>query len=345
MDGNNTNSTPRDTGGYPQQPRSFPQQAFPQPGMSQGQQSPRGYQPQVPHGYGLPGNNTQQGHGQPDIPAHQGFGQPGQQSFPASQQNHGQMGQPSQPTYIPQRQAAQAQPSVTTSSAIVGGYRPQTRIMPDPEALAAAFAKNGYAGYLVVHREYTSTRFDPVMTIKNNCIAFNNTCIRKLDDVVYIQLLVNTIENKLVVRPCQEGAKDAIRWCVAKGDVRKTRQITCPDFTTKLYKLLSWNDVLRYRLQGTRITYQGDQIYIFDLSAHEAFSPTTVVDGKRKAGKRVLPEEWADSFGTPVEEHDAFTKIDLSQGYQGTDFDASSKSEEQEKEEYAQQVTMEEVKV
>ena len=50
-------------------------------------------------------------------------------------------------------------------------------------------------------------------------------------------------------------------------------------------------------------------------------------------------------FGTPVEEHDAFTKIDPSQGYQGTDFDASSKSEEQEKEEYAQQVTMEEVKV
>ena len=96
-------------------------------------------------------------------------------------------------------------------------------------------------------------------------------------------------------------------------------------------------------MQGTRITYQGDQIYIFDLTAHEAFSPATVVNGKRKAGKRILPDEWAGSFGTPVEEHDAFTQIDLSKGYQGTDFDPSSPaSEEQEK---ARQLTMEEVKV
>ena len=211
--------------------------------------------------------------------------------------------------------------------------------MPDPEALAAAFAKNGYAGYLVVHREYTSTRFDPVMTIKNKSIAFNNTCIRKLDDVVYIQLLVNTIENKLVVRPCAEGAKDSIRWCVAKDDTRKTREITCPDFTEKLYKLLSWDDVLRYRLQGTRITYQGEQIYIFDLSAHEAWSPTTVVNGKRKAGKRILPEEWADSFGTPVEEHDAFTDIDLSKGYLNADALPPASDEKEE------QLSMEEVKV
>ena len=170
MDGNNTNSNPRDTGGYPQQPRSFPQHVFPQPGTPQGQQSPKGYQPQIPRGYGLPGTNSQQGYGQPDIPAHQLVGKPGQQPIMAQQQNYGQTGQPSQPTYIPQRQTSQAQPSVSTSSAVVGGYRPQTRIMPDPEALAAAFAKNGYAGYLVVHREYTSTRFDPVMTIKNNCI-------------------------------------------------------------------------------------------------------------------------------------------------------------------------------
>ena len=350
MDGSNPNLGPRETGysqparGYPQQrPYAYSQQpSYPQQ-ASQGQ------------GYQQPYN----------PPTKQG--QMGQQPAYQQQTQTAQPAQPAQPTrgyqqqsgYIPQRQQSPAaspgnnntvlgggagNPAMGgnvggNSNAVLGGYKPQRRIMPDPEALAAAFAKNGYAGYLVVHREYTSTRFDPVMTIKNKSIAFNNTCIRKLDDVVYIQLLVNTIENKLVVRPCAEGAKDSIRWCVAKDDTRKTREITCPDFTEKLYKLLSWDDVLRYRLQGTRINYKGEQIYIFDLTAHEAWSPTTIVDGKRKAGKRILPEEWADSFGTPVEEHDAFTDIDLSKGYLNADALPPASDEKEE------QLSMEEVKV
>ena len=356
MDGSNPNLSSREAG-YSQPARGYPQQ------RPYGQQPPYPQQPayrqQAP--YSQQGQQGQQGYQQPAYPQQ---AQPVQQGQQPVQPNRAYQQQNS---YIPQRQQVPANSSTSTggnvvnvgsnsavasnavmggnvtSNPIMGGYKPQRRIMPDPEALAAAFAKNGYAGYLVVHREYTSTRFDPVMTIKNKSIAFNNTCIRKLDDVVYIQLLVNTIENKLVVRPCAEGAKDSIRWCVAKDDTRKTREITCPDFTEKLYKLLSWDDVLRYRLQGTRINYQGEQIYIFDLSAHEAWSPTTVVNGKRKAGKRILPEEWADSFGTPVEEHDAFTNIDLSKGYQGTDFNADALPPASEEKE--EQLSMEEVKV
>ena len=328
--------------GYPQ-PRPYPQQPYAQQAHGQQAHTQQPYaQPAYPsqvQGYqqsGYQQNAYQQsGYQQPQTsqqrpsvqqpqvmqPAQQQVVQPAQQQIVQSAQP-AQTTHPAQPVqssrsaqqasaYIPQRQPAPA------TNPVIGGYKPQGRIMPDPEALAAAFAKNGYAGYLVVHREYTSTRFDPVLTIKNKSIAFNNTCIRRLDDVVYIQLLVNTIENKLVVRPCAEGAKDSIRWCIAKDNTRRTREITCPDFAEKLYKLLSWDDVLRYRLQGTSINYQGEQIYIFDLAAPEAWSPATIVDGKRKQGKRILPEAWADSLGTPVEEHDAFTKIDLNKGYQG----------------------------
>ena len=354
MDGSNPNISLMESG-YSQPARGYPQQ------RPYGQQGPYPQQPayrqQAPYS-----QQGQQGYQHPYVqPAQQGQ----QPAYPQQAQSvqQGQQAQPTQPSrgypqqngYISQRQQAPAGSPGNSNAVmgsnvggnvagnvvnpVMGGYKPQRRIMPDPEALAAAFAKNGYAGYLVVHREYTSTRFDPVMTIKNKSIAFNNTCIRKLDDVVYIQLLVNTIENKLVVRPCAEGAKDSIRWCVAKDDTRKTREITCPDFTEKLYKLLSWDDVLRYRLQGTRITYQGEQIYIFDLSAHEAWSPTTVVNGKRKAGKRILPEEWADSFGTPVEEHDDFTNIDLSKGYLNADALPPASEEKEE------QLSIEEVKV
>lgn len=92
---------------------------------------------------------------------------------------------------------------------------------------------------------------------------------------MYVQILVNPTTEKLVIRPCAEGARDAIRWCVVRDDKRKSRQITCGLFTAKLYDLMGWEALYRYKLQGTRINYQGEQLYVFDLTSTEAFLPQT----------------------------------------------------------------------
>lgn len=42
-----------------------------------------------------------------------------------------------------------------------------------------------------------------------------------------MQVLINPDTGKLVVRPCDEGARDAVRWCIAREDKRKSRQISC----------------------------------------------------------------------------------------------------------------------
>ena len=83
-----------------------------------------------------------------------------------------------------------------------------------------------YAGYQVVRREYVSHSFDPAMTVRVNSITFNNACIKALENATYVQFLINPTEKKLIVRPCDTGARDAIRWCIAKDDKRKSRQIT-----------------------------------------------------------------------------------------------------------------------
>ena len=95
-----------------------------------------------------------------------------------------------------------------------------------------------YDGYQVVGREFLSHIYEPTLTIRDKSVTFNNSCIRKLDEVVYIQFLHNPDQNKLVVRTCAEGARDAIRWCVAKGDTRKSRQISCERFTSKLFNMM-----------------------------------------------------------------------------------------------------------
>ena len=178
-------------------------------------------------------------------------------------------------------------------------------------------ANFSFSGYQVVRREFISHRFDPAMTIRGNSITFNNSCISKLEDATYVQFLINPEERKLAISPCDEGARDAVRWCVIKGDKRKSREITCRPFTTKLFELMGWDTLYRYKLQGMKINYQGESLYLFDLTAKEAYLPQSrdPETGKLKRPKPILPSEWLETFGLSVEEHTASTMIDLSEGY------------------------------
>ena len=190
-------------------------------------------------------------------------------------------------------------------------------------------ASFSFTGYQVVRREFISHRFDPAMTIRGNSITFNNSCITKLEDATYIQFLINPVERKLAIRPCDEGARDAVRWCVVRGDKRKSREITCRPFTEKLYELMQWENIYRYKLQGMRINHNGEVLYLFDLDAKEAFLPQTKdpETGKRKASKPILPTEWRDSFGMGVDEHAASTKIDLTEGFVAPEMDEPAAEE------------------
>ena len=204
-----------------------------------------------------------------------------------------------------------------------GGFKPLSKEEREEAQRIALEAGFSFDGYQVVRREFFSHKYDPTLTIKGNSIIFNNACISKLESVVYVQVLVNPTAEKLVIRPCEEGARDAIRWCVARDDKRKSRQITCGLFTAKLYEMMGWEALYRYKLQGTRITYQGEQLYVFDLTSTEIFLPTVKdAAGKTKRSPAVYPAEWRDSFGIPVEEHTASMQVDLVDGYDLTDVKA-----------------------
>ena len=222
------------------------------------------------------------------------------------------------------------------------GFRPSPPVMPRAPYPAAPQGMNGipmpgtlsrqerqeakrlaeeanfsFEGYQVVRREFISHTFDPAMTIRGNSITFNNSCISKLEDATYIQFLINASTQKLVIRPCDEGAKDAVRWCLVRGDKRKSREISCKELTSRLYEILGWEKVYRYKFQGMRINYRGEILYLFDLNEKEAFLPQKKdpQTGKVPQSKALYPDEWKDSFGSTVAEHDAATQIDLEQGF------------------------------
>ena len=199
-------------------------------------------------------------------------------------------------------------------------------------ALQASFS---FEGYQVVRREFISHRFDPAMTIRGTSITFNNSCISKLEDATYIHFLINPTEMKLLIRAVSEGTKDAVRWCIVKGDKRKSRQISCKPFTTRLYEMMGWNPRYRYKMQGIKIRYEGKEMFLFDLKAVECFVPQhrDPKTGKVPSAQAILPEEWKDSYGMSVEEHAASTQVDLEHGFTDVMMDSLDRKDTQEAQE------------
>ena len=190
---------------------------------------------------------------------------------------------------------------------VMGGYQPRPLTLPDPEALAARLDMDAYH---VIRIEYFSLRFEPVMTVRDGNVTFNNCCIRGLDDAVWIHFLIgDDDDNTLIVRPRKEGTRGAVRWCIVKS-------ISCELLTTKLYRRMNWKKIYHYKLVGTRVPYKDEEVYVFFLDSAIPVAPGSVTpDGKRIRQRIVEPEEWADSYGPTVKEIEASTQIDLDKGF------------------------------
>mgnify|MGYP003275124720 FL=1 len=205
-----------------------------------------------------------------------------------------------------------------------------------------------YDGYQVVRRELFAHLREPAVVIRRDSVTFNTACIAGLEDAVYIQILVNQDSKRMVVRKCEENDKDALRWCVAKPDKRKSRKMTNKIFSAMMYEMMGWNLDCRYKILGHKITFEDETIYVFDLMETEIFldikgkrakkdteSQSTTESAnnieetvssntdnersaeeiKRKNRIPFYPKEWKDSFGLPVEEHRKALEINMLDGY------------------------------
>ncbi len=205
-----------------------------------------------------------------------------------------------------------------------------------------------YDGYQVVRRELFAHLREPAVVIRRDSVTFNTACIAGLEDAVYIQILVNQDNKRMVVRKCEENDKDALRWCIEKPDKRKSRKMSNKLFSAMMYDMMGWNTDCRYKILGHKITHEDETMYIFDLLETEIFMDTK---RKKKANPDslekkeelvtaetdqtpeqnqeeiaakvarklnripVYPKDWKDSFGLSVEEHKKALETNLTDGY------------------------------
>lgn len=172
-----------------------------------------------------------------------------------------------------------------------------------------------YAGYQVVRGEFFAHMFEPSFAFNNYKISVNTACIRKLPDVEFVQILVNSKDKKLAVRPCAESEKDSCRWCT-NGKKKGPKQITCRIFFSKIISLMDWNPAYRYKLLGKLIQSGDELLFVFDLTTPEIFMKTTKEGEPPKISRTpTYPAEWQNQFGVPVEEHQRSLQINTFDGY------------------------------
>lgn len=191
------------------------------------------------------------------------------------------------------------------------------------EELESTFS---YDGYQVVRKELFAHLRDPAIVIRKDSITFNTACISGLEDVVYVHVMFNSYLKRIVVRGCDENDKDALRWCIAKPDKRKSRKMSCKPFSELVYNEMGWDSDCRYKILGYRINFEGETLYVFDLLVPEIFHEGQ----KRKKGesapqseetkpvntrKGFYPDDIAGTFGVPVEEHLKESEVKQIDGY------------------------------
>ena len=182
-------------------------------------------------------------------------------------------------------------------------YRAACESVGTEKAEAPVRGKRLYmGGYEVVRADYFPSNERPAMTITNGKLRFNTACLKKFEDVEYVELLLNTVKNCIAIRPCEKDNPNAIHWGRLREERWVVSTLSCRGLAQTLFDMMSWEDEGQYRFSG-EFKEQGtvEQIVVPEEAeenenAAEAEHEEIVI--REKA--RVYPLSWATSFGVPV---------------------------------------------
>lgn len=201
-------------------------------------------------------------------------------------------------------------------------YKAACESVEVPEVKVAAKGPQLFmGGYKVVRADYFPSLDQLTMTISNGKLRFNTACMRKFEDVEYVELLLNTVTNTIAIRPCDENNPNAIHW----GKLREERWVVstmgCRGLSRTLFDLMSWEDEGKYRFRGQYVSHGGQKLLVFELdepvitkTVEQVIVPDEPDENEEAAEEqeeiviketvRVYPDSWTSSFGAPVSSYD-----------------------------------------
>ena len=164
-------------------------------------------------------------------------------------------------------------------------------------------------GYEVVRAQYFATLQNPAMTISNGRLRFNVACLKKFDDVEYVELLLNSVDRCIAIRPCEKSNPNAIRWGRLKEGRWCANTLGCRGLAKALFDIMEWDEDLKYRFRGQLVEQGGDKLMLFELDQPEMIKVEEIVlppkeeESEGETVKKkiyIFPPEWAGTFGQPI---------------------------------------------
>lgn len=165
------------------------------------------------------------------------------------------------------------------------------------------------SGYEVVRAQYFSTLQNPAMTISNGKLRFNTSCLKKFEDVEYVELLLNSVDRCVAIRPCEKGNPNAIHWGRLKEGRWCASTLGCRGLAKTLFDIMEWEEGLKYRFRGQFVEQGDNKLMLFELDEPEMIKieeivlPSKEEEAEGKTVKQMIyifPPEWAGTFGQPI---------------------------------------------
>lgn len=169
-------------------------------------------------------------------------------------------------------------------------------------------------GYQRVSSLFFPSSDDLFLTISGGKMRFTTACLRKFEDVEYVELLINTVNNCIAIRPCEEDNPNAIHWGRLKEDKWTVNCMSCRGLSKVLFSLMSWEDEGKYRFKGQFHTNGTDKLLVFELdepvvtkTVEKVIVPETAEGNDENTEEivveetvKVYPPSWAATFGMPI---------------------------------------------
>ena len=175
------------------------------------------------------------------------------------------------------------------------------------------------ANFKVVRAASFPSQERPALTIDNGKLRFNTACLKKFQDVEYVELLLNPVLNCLAVRPCEKENPNAIHWGRLRNERWAVSQLACRGLSKALVDILEWNTESKYRMLGQFTEDGNGKMIVFTLDeAVETRTETRVIvpeaPDKEEAENPdemqeeivvteqllVYPPAWSETFGAPI---------------------------------------------
>jgi hypothetical protein len=190
------------------------------------------------------------------------------------------------------------------------------------DQVAANSGEFDFRGFEIARSQFFDSIEKTSATFTIKTIKFNKTCLQKLENAQYIEMLIHPGEQLLAVRKAAKDHRNAMHWARAttKGGF-VPRPITGLAFLKTIYALFGWEPEYRYRVQGVRRQKNMESVLLFNMKETEVFLPQdtlrTAPDGTadrapnetvqpvvaHRSSIMAYPSAWADTFGINFYRH------------------------------------------